>query len=230
MRYILSRTDDYIYHSKKWILGYAFLFWLVTRILSAGILITCTAIYKANEIDAEKLTSFGGNPFEVANKGSVPFMLMVLLVIAPLLEEGIFRLGLSFKKWQIAISLSLIPIAVIWQHIYSFSAIEFAVWSIAAIMILLFVNLYFKQTLWIEVKERFEVPIIWISSIVFAIMHLMAFSNISISLLPYCLCVTAVVFFAGGACAYLRVNLGFWWAVGFHIFNNLPPVIIICSL
>ena len=137
MRYILSRTDDYIYHSKKWILGYAFLFWLVTRILSAGILITCTAIYKANEIDAEKLTSFGGNPFEVANKGISAFYVNGIVGYSPFIGGGIFRLGLSFKKWQIAISLSLIPIAVIWQHIYSFSAIEFAVWSIAAIMILL---------------------------------------------------------------------------------------------
>lgn len=98
MRYILSRTDDYIYHSKKWILGYAFLFWLVTRILSAGILIACTPIYRANEINTETFTSFGGNPFKVANMGSVPYMLMVMLVITPLLEEVFFQIRTFFQK------------------------------------------------------------------------------------------------------------------------------------
>ena len=34
MGFILSRTDDYRIHSKKWIVGYGMLFWLISRIVN----------------------------------------------------------------------------------------------------------------------------------------------------------------------------------------------------
>ena len=27
-----------------------------------------------------------------------------------------------------------------------------------------------------------------------------------------------------------RINLGFWWGVGMHIFNNLPAIVLLISL
>lgn len=36
-------------------------------------------------------------------------------------------------------------------------------------------------------------------------------------------------FFAGCAITYYRINLGFWWGVGLHVFNNLPGIIILIS-
>ena len=34
MKFILSRTDDREVHSKKWIVGYGLLFWIVSRIFA----------------------------------------------------------------------------------------------------------------------------------------------------------------------------------------------------
>lgn len=50
MKFILSRTNDRAVHSKRWIVGYALLFWLITRIISAGIVVGCTSVYVALHI------------------------------------------------------------------------------------------------------------------------------------------------------------------------------------
>lgn len=52
----------------------------------------------------------------------------------------------------------------------------------------------------------------------------MAFTTWSIEMVPYMLCIIAVPFFGGCAITYYRINLGFWWGVGLHIFNNLPAI------
>ena len=36
-----------------------------------------------------------------------------------------------------------------------------------------------------------------------------------------------MLFFAGSVMVYLRVNLGFLWAVGAHALNNVPAVFMI---
>lgn len=36
MKFILSRTEDFHIHSKKWIVGYGLLFWLISRIIAAS--------------------------------------------------------------------------------------------------------------------------------------------------------------------------------------------------
>lgn len=47
MKFILSRTEDYLIHSKKWIVGYGLLFWLISRIIAMLLVIGCVAISKS---------------------------------------------------------------------------------------------------------------------------------------------------------------------------------------
>lgn len=230
MKFILSRTDDRKSHSKKWIVGYTLLFWLITRIIGMAAVMCCTAVYNYMGINPESLTSFGGSPDQAIKIGSLALSIITVIFIAPVLEEGIFRLGLSFRKWQVALSLALIPVAVLWQHFRVFSALQYVL--CIGIAALVFAGIYFgtRQRMWSGLKDRYLVQASWIMSVAFGVMHLIAFSTVTWTLLPYCLCLTLIPFFGGCACTYLRVNLGFRWGLAMHIFNNLPALIVMATL
>ncbi len=230
MKFILSRTNDYEHHSRKWILGYGILFWLATRLLAVVMILTCTAIYNKFGINPEQLTKFGGEPTNVKSIFSACYGVMMLLLIAPVLEECIFRLGLSFKKWQIAIALAAIPAYILFQRLGRISLSAILIFTAVAIALFCIVYFTTSQKFWDRMKLRYFKSAIWTTSILFGLTHLVAFSHLTIELLPYMLCVIAVPFFAGCAIAYYRVNLGFWWAVGLHIFNNLPAIAMIATL
>lgn len=97
MKFILSRTEDYREHSKKWIVGYGLLFWLISRVVAMFLVIGCVAIYDALGVNPETLTQFAGNPETAKSLGSMTYVLLTTSIVAPILEECIFRLGLSLK-------------------------------------------------------------------------------------------------------------------------------------
>lgn len=230
MKFILSRTDDFRIHPKKWVVGYGLLFWLISRIVAMLLIIACVAIYKTWGIDPESQTSFIGNPETAKKIGSSIYVLMTVSIAAPLLEECIFRLGLSFKRSQVALAASSIPAYILWQHLYSHSIaiVSICVFAIVA----LFSSIYFFTTdsFWNSQKKKYYKSSIYVTAIAFGLLHIIAFSNYDYALIPYMLCVISVPFFAGCAITYYRVNLGFWWGVGLHIFNNVPAIVVMLSI
>lgn len=230
MKFILSRTDDFRIHSKKWVVGYGLLFWLISRIVAMLLIIACVAIYKTCGIDPESQTSYIGNPETAKKIGSSIYVLMTVSIAAPLLEECIFRLGLSFKRSQVGLAASSIPAYILWQHLYSHSIpiVSICVFAIVA----LFSSIYFFTTdsFWNSQKKKYYKSSIYVTAIAFGLLHIIAFSNYDYALIPYMLCVISVPFFAGCAITYYRVNLGFWWGVGLHIFNNVPAIVVMLSI
>ncbi len=93
-----------------------------------------------------------------------------------------------------------------------------------AVAIFIAVMRYTTQSFWDRQKRRWFIPAVWLTTIVFGLLHLLAFTGASLVFLPYKLCMTLVIFFGGCAIAYLRVNLGFGYGLGMHIFNNLPII------
>ena len=225
MRFILNRTEDRASHSVKWIVGYGLLFWLVSRIIAVILLFLCGTIYSKFGVDPEELTKFAGMP--ESHHGSL-YILFTMAIAAPVIEEAIFRLGLSFKRWHVALGAAAIPAYVAWQGLMFRAWWITGLWLIGAAVV--FCSIYFLTTsrMWTELKKRFLRPAIWISAIAFGLIHLIAFSDYSWELVPYMLCVILVPMFGGFAITYYRVNLGFWWGVGLHVFNNLPGVIMLC--
>ena len=73
MKFILSRTNDYEVHSKKWIVGYGLLFWLISRVVSMLLIIVCVAVYNTCGINPETLTKFAGDPETAKNLGSITY-------------------------------------------------------------------------------------------------------------------------------------------------------------
>ena len=84
--------------------------WLVILMGCAILLrIACIAIYMSMGMNPMEMTKFGGDPTHY--KGMDPWRAFLrLLVIAPLAEEVMFRLGLSFKRRTVALWLGLLPI------------------------------------------------------------------------------------------------------------------------
>lgn len=226
MKFILSRNEDYLSHSKKWIVGYALLFWLITRIAVMIIMAVCMIINEHYGINPHELTSFGGDPTVTKASGSLVRALLMTALIAPLFEEILFRYGLSFKRISVATSLAFIPLFPAFSHNKTAGAY---MWLICiGLAIIVFCCVYFctSDKFWQEKKQQWQIPAIWLTSIAFGLVHLVAFSTLSPMLIPYALCVILAPFFAGCACAYLRVNIGFSWGLAMHIFNNIPGIII----
>lgn len=96
--FILNRTEDYLYHSKLWIIGYASLFYLCSIIIFSVLLTFCVFIYNCIGLDPETMTNFGGEPTYLKKSNDNLHFLLSVLVTAPLCEELIFRLGLSSKR------------------------------------------------------------------------------------------------------------------------------------
>lgn len=97
-KFILNRTEDYLYHSKLWIIGYASLFYLCSIIIFSMLLTFCGFIYNCIGLDPETMTNFGGDPTYLKKSNDNLHFLLSVLVTAPLCEELIFRLGLSSKR------------------------------------------------------------------------------------------------------------------------------------
>lgn len=224
MKFILSRTDDFRIHSQKWIVGYGLLFWLFSRIVAMLLIIGCVAIYKTCGIDPESQTSFTGNPETAKKIGSTIYVLLTVSIVAPLLEECIFRLGLSFRRWQVALAASSIPAYILWQHMYSISITYASACVFAIVALYSAIYSFTTDSFWNSLKRKYLKPTIYVTAIAFGLLHLIAFSNYDYTLIPYMLCVISVPFFGGCAITYYRVNLGFWWGVGLHIFNNVPAI------
>ena len=97
-KFILNRTEDYLYHSKLWIIGYASLFYLCSIIIFSMLLTFCVFIYNCIGLDPETMTNFWGDPTYLKKSNDNLHFLLSVLVSAPICEELIFRLGLSSKR------------------------------------------------------------------------------------------------------------------------------------
>lgn len=225
MKFILNRVNDRSTHSVRWIVVYGMLFWLITRIIAVVLLFVCVTIYSYYGINPEELTKFAGMPDSLHHSF---YIIITMVLMAPLIEECIFRLGLSFKRWHIALSASAIPAYVAWQGLMYRECWITALWLVAAMIIFCAIYFLTNDRICSELKDKFLRIMIWISALAFGLVHLIAFSDYSFELIPYMLCVILVPLFGGFAITYYRVNLGFWWGVGLHIFNNLPGVIVLC--
>ncbi|MBR5956190.1 MAG: CPBP family intramembrane metalloprotease [Bacteroidales bacterium] len=225
-KFILNRPDDFLTLSRGRIIATA-LKWLVILIACAGLLrIACTAVYMSMGINPMELTKFGGDPANYAGKASWR-ILVKLLLIAPLAEETMFRLGLSFKRRTVALWVGLLPI-VCALYLYKCQT-WYVLLGIAAVGAVLYWLICCSTTddQWKNWRQRYIIPAMWISAVGFGVMHLRAFSVLDCQVFPFALATIMIPLAGGCAITYARVNLGFWWGVLLHCIINLPPVLVI---
>ena len=227
-KFILNRPDDAMTLSRGKIIGTT-LKWLVLLMACAiFIRMVCFAIYMSQGVNPTELTKFGGDPSNYMDKASWG-ILVSLMVVAPLLEEVMFRLGLSFKRNTVALWVGLLPV------VCAFYLYQCRTWyllvGLIAIGALLFwlISHYTTDEQWKAWRKKYVIPAMWISAIGFGLLHLRAFSVMNWQVFPFALATILIPMAGGCAITYARVNLGFWWGVLLHAIINIPPVLMIAS-
>lgn len=225
---VFARLDDSKTKSRRQILLFAVVFFVVTRLIMMIAIAFAARLYFLYGMDAMSALRFGGGieglAYEAMEKGVWPTLLMVL-VGAPLLEECAFRLGLSFRKRDVAAGLGALTL-------FLFSRITGSwLWaSIPAVAVAATVWFATSEEFWNGLRSAWLKPAAAASAVLFGLAHLFAMHGLTLVLLPYALLICMMLFFAGATFVYLRVNLGFWWGLGAHIANNLPAIIVLTSM
>ena len=227
-KFILNRPDDSLSLSKGRIIGTT-LKWFVFLMVCAVLLrIICVAIYMSMGLNPMEMTTFGGDP--TSHKGMEPWKAFLrLLVIAPLAEEVMFRLGLSFKRRTVALWLGLLPIVcAFYMHRCRVWYILLGLAAVGALIYWLICR-YTTDEQWKEWRQKYIIPAMWISAIGFGLLHFRAFSVLNWQVFPFALATIMIPMAGGCAITYARVNLGFWLGVLLHCIINIPSVLLIAS-
>lgn len=225
MKPVFSRLEDYKRKSRKEILCFAILFFVATRIVSMVVIAFTTRLYFLYGFDAMSSLQFGGSfgglTEMVAEKGLWRTLLKILIV-APLWEEAAFRLGLSFKRRDMALGLGALALFLVSRICAGWWIAVIAVVAVAAT-----VWLATTDEFWNGRRAKWLTPAAWASAVLFGLAHMFNMHGLTLVLLPYALSLCLMLFFAGATFVYLRVNLGFGWGLAAHVINNVPPLIML---
>ncbi len=165
-------------------------------------------------------------------KSSPIVIILTGVILAPLIEELTFRLGLKFNKFNISISLSLLflvalqifsfPIPVlISENIINLGNLQGVVnmaLLVTLISILIFVILSILKVNFEPLKKNFK-WILYLSALIFGLIHLTNYSNLGNMLLlaPF---LVAPQIIAGLNLGFLRMKYGFIWGYLGHVLHN----------
>jgi membrane protease YdiL (CAAX protease family) len=227
-KFILNRPDDSMTLSRGKIIGTTLIWFAILMAVAVFIKIACMAMYMSKGINPMELTRFGGDPTSYLANPSWRILLK-LMIVAPLSEEIMFRLGLSFKRTTVALWVGLLPV------VCAFFLYKCRIWYVllclVAIGAILFWLIYRFTTdeQWARWRKKYIIPAMWISAIGFGLLHFRAFTVLNWQVFPYALATILTPMAGGCAITYARVNLGFWWGVLLHCIVNIPGVLMIAA-
>lgn len=161
---------------------------------------------------------------------STPYQaLFSLVVLAPIIEEGIFRLSLRLSPFNFSSMIGLIgmylflPILSSWFQLntYILLAVTFCMLFISTLVLVT------RQASVLEwLYPRFKKYFRWIyyfSSISFGFIHLSNFDNITLSHFLLIPLLTLPQLCSGLFFGYARMRYGIGYSIGLHALNNLVP-------
>ena len=227
-KFILNRPDDRDTQSKGRIIV-NMLIWLV--ILYAGcqvLYVICMLIYGANGVIPTKLTEYGADPSTWTGRPLKQTILWVL-VVAPLVEESMFRLGLSFKRRTVGLWAGLLPVVVAWYVFHCRVWYILLLLAVAGGLVFWLIYRYTTDEQWQDWRKKYIIPAMWVSAIGFGLFHLNAFTVLNWLVLPYALVTILQPMADGCVFTYARVNLGFWLSFLLHFTKNILVVLVNAS-
>ena len=229
--FILNRPDDYLTLSRGKIIATSLMWFFFLWIGSLILLMACVRIYNSVGFSMEqikKLTEYRSVDFVFKLYKGKPLGLVFLIVVflGPLMEEVLFRLGLSFKRIDAAIWVGLLP------ALSAFCFVKSREWyfllALAAVGAVLFwlICRFTTDDQWKAWRTKYIIPAMWMVAIVFCLIHLTNFVSLSLMVIPLALTMILPKMATSSAITYLRVNLGFWWGVLFHSASNLIALLL----
>lgn len=221
--FILNKTNEKLTKSRAKIIGHALLWLVCLFVIGVAVRTAVFVAYMSQGVNPNELTTFAGDVSSQTK--SLLITLAMVVIIAPVCEELMFRLGLSFRRTTVALWAALLPLIT---AVYLFKC---HTWYVLVGLVVLGALLYWvisrftSDEQWSTWKRRYLLIAIWVTAIGFGLVHLMAFSVITVQLLPFVLATILMPFLGGCVMTYARVNLGFGWGILFHILWNVPAIL-----
>lgn len=180
---------------------------------------------------------FRSDEFKESMKNETFSQLALIIAILPFIEECMFRLWQSYKRWQIAIALFVIAFDVLRLVLPipngEGAASMFTAENIHLVLIMVAVPLLVASPIFLVSQEkvtnfgkRYGTTCAWVAVVVFALLHVLNFQCPWYAY-PFAILCCGPQFVLGTTATYFRRNLGFFYAVGLHMLFNalifIPP-------
>jgi membrane protease YdiL (CAAX protease family) len=151
-----------------------------------------------------------------------------IVILAPIVEETVFRYGLKFSRIVVAF-LAWLPIYYIIKHTVSDDSMGKAI-GLSLILIPIFWVLIENFRLHLERMWRINFTVIFhISAIIFGLIHLSNYSNINNYFLAIPLVSSQIV--AGYVLGFVRMKFGLFYSMGLHsVWNFITSLALLIPL
>lgn len=154
---------------------------------------------------------------EVQEKGLL-FVAFFTILFGPFIEEMAFRLGLSFKKIPIALS--------VFALVYIYSSLLIGGGYFQHVLLKLLIAgltacavFFVPQRFWNKYTEKSKNMVIVLFTLLFACTHMVNYQIVGYLLpLYFLMCLPQLVM--GITIVYFRRNMGFFYGLGFHMLMN----------
>ncbi|MDR2650796.1 MAG: hypothetical protein LBC68_00570 [Prevotellaceae bacterium] len=148
-------------------------------------------------------------------------LIIQCVLLIPVSEEIIFRLGLSFKRIHIAISVSFLCLYLA-PNIFAIKllSIEFLIPIIIAVLMFTAVLFYTKKWNLENIKNKYSKRIIYLMIFLFAAFHLINYTPFEFKYIFNYILIIIPHFIFAMAATYFRLNLGFFYSMLFHSLRN----------
>ena len=207
-----SQKEKLILFSKLTLFHFAGVFVLIILLAILISVLNSYGIKIENKTNTDNLFSTYGK-----------YSLLIAAVIAPIIEECVFRLPLSFSKRDIILSFfiltSVIGYKIMGNNMYliclviSFSLILYGISQVS-------------QDKLDKFKKRKGIIVFYIYTISFVLVHLTNFIDFQLNLLPvYILLMTPVILLSVNL-AFCRMRIGFGYAILLHCLVNASTILI----
>ena len=207
-----------------------FLFFFKILLLTFGLAITSLLLLKI--VDFVVFYACHFSIFETISKHNNKYFLnnnfwyncFYTALLAPFIEEVIFRLSLNLKKWNVALGVSMLSFMFIGDKIFKMSIYSFNTWlKFVSVFFILMVFYFIKQKHFDIIKDRYFGFYFYLFSLSFGLMHVFNF----VHLIPNTLVLLAVFFvlpqiILGFFAGYIRIKIGFLWGLALHVSFNMP--------
>ncbi len=199
-------------------------FMLVLKYLVFGILLSCITyiiillcILLINALYDQPLV-YKGADF-VKSKYNPFWLFIIINILAPLIEELAFRLPLKRKKAFLYIALTVLSYFVIciYKGYSYYSLDQYLPIRIGGALLLSGVLYFLLKKCYF--RSRFSI-IVYLNILLFSLLHVLNYS-FELANIPLLIVKIIPQLFLGLLLSYFRVRLGFLFACGFHILNNI---------
>ena len=154
------------------------------------------------------------------------FTLILLIILAPLLEELIFRLCFNFKKLEMSLFLLITPYILLGN-----SFVYFNTKSVLSIILCLFIYIYFvkyfTQKKLNYLRDNYFMYFYYLNCILFGLLHIYNINNLNFSFVNIILYIISIIpqILSAIFISFIRIHFGFWWGLSLHSLTNFLPVL-----